>query len=181
MKATDGHVFLWAFASVMYKCTKSLPDNDKTKNYFRTSTSELPVPPHLAVGQLIPGLFAVREDLPEDHAEAPDVALRCELPVHDAFRGHPADWQHCASTNLRRKTFSQMSRYFTTHLWLIANADIHICTYNFGRRKHMMLFPVSGSRHTCIITCVVLSVCHIVRNMKLGLGRAVIADDITDE
>lgn len=73
------------------------------------------MPSHLTVGQLIPGLFAIREDLPEDHAEAPDVTLRCELPVHDAFGGHPADGQHGAPANLRRKIFLQMSPYFNTY------------------------------------------------------------------
>ena len=62
------------------------------------------VPTHLTVGQLVPGLFPVGEDLPEDHAEAPDVALRGELPVHDALRRHPADRQHRASAHLRRET-----------------------------------------------------------------------------
>jgi len=57
-------------------------------------------PTHLAVGQLVPRLLAVGEDLPEDHAEAPDVALRGELPVHDALRRHPADGQHRASAHL---------------------------------------------------------------------------------
>lgn len=60
-------------------------------------------PTHLTVGQLVPGLFAVGEDLPEDNTEAPDVALRGELPVHDALRGHPADRQHRTSAHLRRE------------------------------------------------------------------------------
>lgn len=72
--------------------------------FIINSLIKLSIPTHLTVGQLVPGLFAVGEDLPEDHAEAPDVALRGELPVHDALRGHPADWQHRASTHLRRKT-----------------------------------------------------------------------------
>lgn len=64
--------------------------------FFSTAT-------HLAIGQLIPWLFPIGEDLPEDHAKAPDVALRRELPVHDALRGHPADWEHCTSTHLKIK------------------------------------------------------------------------------
>lgn len=62
---------------------------------------------HLTVGQLVPGLLAVGEDLPQDHAEAPDVALGGELPVHDALRRHPADRQHGAPTHLQREAASQ--------------------------------------------------------------------------
>lgn len=58
---------------------------------------------HLAVRQLVPRLFSIGENLPEDHAEAPDVALRGELPVHDALRGHPADRQHGAPADLRQQ------------------------------------------------------------------------------
>ena len=65
---------------------------------------------HLTVGQLVPGLLAVGEDLPEDHAEAPDVALCGELPVHDALWGHPADREHRTSADLRRRTKEDILR-----------------------------------------------------------------------
>lgn len=73
--------------------TKILPGNEKKEflNIFVIIDRQT-FPTHLTVGQLVPGLFAVGENLPEDHAEAPDVALRGELPVHDALRRHPADW-----------------------------------------------------------------------------------------
>lgn len=55
----------------------------------------------LGVGELVPGLLAVGEDLPEHHAEAPHVALGGELAVEDALGRHPADGQHGAAPHLR--------------------------------------------------------------------------------
>ena len=55
----------------------------------------------LVVGELVPGLLAVREDLPQHHAEAPHVTLCGEPPVHDALRGHPADRQHRVTAHLQ--------------------------------------------------------------------------------
>lgn len=46
---------------------------------------------YLVVTQLKPRLLPVGEDLPQDDSKAPDVAFRGELPVHDAFWGHPAN------------------------------------------------------------------------------------------
>lgn len=59
----------------------------------------------LIVGELVPGLFPVGEDLPQHHAEAPNVALCGEPPVHDALWWHPADWQHCMTAHLQRRVF----------------------------------------------------------------------------
>lgn len=58
---------------------------------------------HLVVGQLVPGLFAIREDLPQHDPQAPDVTFCGELPVHDALWRHPANGQHRVATNLGRK------------------------------------------------------------------------------
>lgn len=58
---------------------------------------------HLIVGQLVPGLFAVCEDLPQHDPQAPDVTLCGELPVHDALWRHPADGQHRVATDLAEK------------------------------------------------------------------------------
>ena len=55
----------------------------------------------LVVGELVPGLLAVREDLPQHHTEAPHVTLCGEPPVHDALRGHPADRQHRVTAHLQ--------------------------------------------------------------------------------
>ena len=55
----------------------------------------------LGVGELGPGLLAVGEDLPENHPKAPHVTLRSELPIHDAFRGHPANGEHGMSSHLK--------------------------------------------------------------------------------
>lgn len=46
---------------------------------------------YLVVTQLKPRLLPIGEDLPQDDSEAPYVAFRGELPVHDALRGHPAN------------------------------------------------------------------------------------------
>lgn len=46
---------------------------------------------YLVVAQLEPGLLPVGEDLPQDDSETPHIALRGELPVHDALRWHPAN------------------------------------------------------------------------------------------
>ena len=61
--------------------------------------TQCPVP-YLAVGELVPGLFPIGEDLPEDHSKAPDITLRGELPVHDALRRHPANRKHRTPTHL---------------------------------------------------------------------------------
>lgn len=58
-------------------------------------------PPYLIIGQLVPRLFSVSEDLPQNHPQTPDVALCGELSVHDAFRRHPADWQHRVTSDLQ--------------------------------------------------------------------------------
>lgn len=56
---------------------------------------------YLCVGELEPWLLSIGEDLPKDHPKAPHVALCCELPVHDAFRGHPTDGEHGVSSHLK--------------------------------------------------------------------------------
>lgn len=56
---------------------------------------------HLVVPQLKPRLLPVGKDLPQDDSEAPHVAFRGELPVHDALRGHPANGEHGVSSNLQ--------------------------------------------------------------------------------
>lgn len=64
----------------------------------------------LCVGELVPGLLAVGEDLPEHHTEAPHVALGGELAVEDALGRHPADGQHRAASHLpagRRRVTSR--------------------------------------------------------------------------
>lgn len=58
---------------------------------------------HLVVRQLVPGLFAVREDLPQHDSQAPDVTFCGELPVHDALWRHPTNGQHCVATDLLEK------------------------------------------------------------------------------
>jgi len=55
----------------------------------------------LIVGQLVPRLLAVGEDLPQHHAEAPHVTLCGEPPVHDALWRHPADRQHRMTAHLQ--------------------------------------------------------------------------------
>lgn len=55
---------------------------------------------YLIIGELVPWLFSISEDLPQNHTQTPDVALCGELSVHDAFRRHPADWQHCVTSDL---------------------------------------------------------------------------------
>lgn len=55
---------------------------------------------YLCVRELEPWLLSVGEDLPKDHPEAPHVTFRSELPVHDAFRGHPANGKHGVSSHL---------------------------------------------------------------------------------
>lgn len=55
---------------------------------------------YLIIGELVPRLFSISEDLPQNHPQTPDVALCGELSVHDAFRRHPADWQHCVTSDL---------------------------------------------------------------------------------
>lgn len=45
----------------------------------------------LIVGELVPGLLAVGEDLPQHHSKAPHITLCGEPPVHDALWGHPAN------------------------------------------------------------------------------------------
>lgn len=55
---------------------------------------------YLVVAKLKPWLFSIGEDLPHNDSETPHVALRGELPVHDALRGHPADRQHSVSSHL---------------------------------------------------------------------------------
>lgn len=58
---------------------------------------------YLVVGELVPRLFPVGEDLPQNHPQTPHVALCGELSVHDAFRRHPADWQHGVTSDLERQ------------------------------------------------------------------------------
>lgn len=76
---------------------------------------------YLCVWELKPRLLPIGEDLPEDHPEAPDVALRCELPVHDALRRHPADRQHGVSSNLHEEKGMRRSEWAepwgSTQLW----------------------------------------------------------------
>lgn len=55
---------------------------------------------YLIIGELVPRLFAVGEDLPENNSQTPNIALRGKLSVHDALRGHPADWQHGVTSDL---------------------------------------------------------------------------------
>jgi len=57
---------------------------------------QLPLPHHLhhlLVGEAVVGLQPVAEDLPQHHAERPDVRVRAELAVRDGLRRHPADGQ----------------------------------------------------------------------------------------
>ena len=58
---------------------------------------------HLIVRQLVPRLFAIREDLPQHDPQAPDVTFGGELPVHDALWRHPANGQHRVATDLAEK------------------------------------------------------------------------------
>lgn len=60
----------------------------------------LPLLAHLSVGELVPGLLPVGEDLPEHHAEAPDIALGGEFTIQDALGRHPADGQHGPAPHL---------------------------------------------------------------------------------
>lgn len=55
---------------------------------------------YLIIGKLEPWLFAICENLPQNDPEAPNVALCGELPVHDAFWGHPAYRQHGVTPHL---------------------------------------------------------------------------------
>ena len=57
--------------------------------------------PYFCVWELEPWLLSVGEDLPENHPKAPHVTLRSELPVHDAFGGHPANREHGMSSHLK--------------------------------------------------------------------------------
>lgn len=59
---------------------------------------------YLVIGELVPRLLSIGEDLPQDHPQTPDVALCGELSVHDAFRWHPADWQHGVTSDLQDMT-----------------------------------------------------------------------------
>lgn len=49
---------------------------------------------HLDVGELVPGLLAEGEGLPQRDSKAPHVGLHCEGAVQDAFWRHPPDRQH---------------------------------------------------------------------------------------
>lgn len=60
--------------------------------------------PDLVVGELVPGLLAVGEDLPQHHAEAPHITLCGEPPIHDALWGHPANGQHRVTTHLQKRS-----------------------------------------------------------------------------
>ena len=65
---------------------------------------------YLIVGQLVPGLLPVGEDLPEHHPQAPHVTLCGELPVHDALWGHPADRQHGVTPHLNTHTHTHTKK-----------------------------------------------------------------------
>ena len=58
---------------------------------------------HLFIGVSVVGLFAVGEDLPEDHAVAPDVAFRGEATVLHALWRHPTYRQHPCAADLREE------------------------------------------------------------------------------
>lgn len=58
----------------------------------------------LIVGELVPGLLAIGEDLPQHHSQTPHIALCGESPVHDALWGHPADRQHRMTAHLQRES-----------------------------------------------------------------------------
>lgn len=58
---------------------------------------------YLIVGQLVPGLFAICEDLPQHNPQAPDVTFRGEFSVHDTLWRHPANGQHRVATDLAKK------------------------------------------------------------------------------
>lgn len=45
----------------------------------------------LGIGELVPGLLSVGEDLPEHNPEAPHITLSAELAVKDTLRRHPAN------------------------------------------------------------------------------------------
>lgn len=63
---------------------------------------------YLCVGELEPWLLPIGKDLPQDNPKAPHITLCGELPVHDAFRRHPADGEHGVSSYLKRvKTEAQ--------------------------------------------------------------------------
>lgn len=55
---------------------------------------------YLIIGELEPRLLAVGENLPQDDAEAPYIALGGEFAVHYAFRRHPANRKHRMTANL---------------------------------------------------------------------------------
>lgn len=55
---------------------------------------------YLIVGELVPRLFSIGEDLPKNNSQTPNVALCGELSVHDAFRGHPTNGQHRVTSDL---------------------------------------------------------------------------------
>lgn len=58
---------------------------------------------YLRVGKLEPWLLPIGKDLPKNNPEAPDITLCGELPVHYAFRGHPADGEHGVSSHLKKE------------------------------------------------------------------------------
>lgn len=62
---------------------------------------------YLVVGKLEPWLLAVGENLPQNDAEAPHVALGGEFAVHYAFRRHPANRKHRMTSDLQGKKESR--------------------------------------------------------------------------
>ena len=69
----------------------------------RTKASFRGLWPYLVVGELVPRLLAVAEDLPQHDAVAPHVRLDSEGPVQDALWRHPADRQHGRVTSHLRQ------------------------------------------------------------------------------
>lgn len=68
-----------------------------------------------AVGKLVPGLFPVGENFPKHDAKAPDVALCGELPIHDAFRWHPANGKHGPASHLTGRRVSVLHAVSAIH------------------------------------------------------------------
>lgn len=66
--------------------------------------NKLEVNPYLIIGKLKPWLLSIGEDFPKNDSKAPHITLCGELPVHDAFWGHPADRQHGVTSHLNTHT-----------------------------------------------------------------------------
>ena len=47
---------------------------------------------YLIIAEIKPRLAAVREYLPEEHSETPDIRLRRKCPVHERLGGQPSYW-----------------------------------------------------------------------------------------